>query len=169
MEVHNWWGKAIPLTGRACPYWHNFYLYEIWRPIVHAAPSTSDCRENTTPIPNKYNIHLCNKYKFTLQQILKNIINEQWVQLLKGHGRMRIGECFSLWSECELGVVGTPEATPATLLRIVHFLGWDWRVFLPVATPATLLRIVHFLGWLMWVDSSKASSWAKSRSEVLLD
>ena len=91
MEVHNWWGKAIPLTGRARPYWHNFYLYEIWRPIVHAAPSTSDCRENTTPIPNKYNIHLCNKYKFTLQQILYH--KYKIVQLLKGHGRMRTRFC----------------------------------------------------------------------------
>ena len=124
------------------------------RPIVHAAPSTSDCRENTTPIPNKYNfIFVTNT---NLHSNKYYIINEQWVQLLKGHGRMRtrkdedtegwghgrmrIGECFSLWSECELGVVGTPEAT-----------------------PATLLRIVHFLGWLTWVDSSKASSWAKSR------
>ena len=144
MEVHNWWGKAIPLTNKTIPYWHNFYLYEIWRPIVHAVPSTSDCRENTTPIPNKYNfIFVTNT---NLHSNKYYIINEQWVQLLKGHGRMRIVECFSLWSECELGVVGTPEAT-----------------------PATLLRIVHFLGWLTWVDSSKASSWAKSRSEVLLD
>ena len=31
MEVHNWWGKAIPLTNKTIPYWHNFYLYEIWR------------------------------------------------------------------------------------------------------------------------------------------
>ena len=31
MEVHNWWGKAIQLTNKALPYWHNFYLYEIWR------------------------------------------------------------------------------------------------------------------------------------------
>ena len=105
-----------------------------------------------SPVFNSYlPVHL-NKYNFifvTNTNLHSNkyyIINEQWVQLLKGHGRMRIVECFSLWSECELGVVGTPEAT-----------------------PATLLRIVHFLGWLTWVDSSKASSWAKSRSEVLLD
>ena len=38
-----------------------------------------------------------------------------------GHGRVRIGEGFSLWSECELGVVGTPEATPATLPATLDF------------------------------------------------
>ena len=89
------------------------------RPIVHAAPSTSDCRENTTPIPNKYNfIFVTNT---NLHSNKYYIINEQWVQLLKGHGRMRIVECFSLWSECELGVVGTPEATPATLPATLDF------------------------------------------------
>ena len=51
------------------------------------SPSTSDCRENTTPIPNKYNfIFVTNT---NLHSNKYYIINEQWVQLLKGHGRMR--------------------------------------------------------------------------------
>ena len=126
--------------------------------------------------------HLCNKYKFTLQQILYH--KYKIVQLLKGHGRMRTrfcghtrgNSCYppqdGFWNnmKSELNVEDNHEDGIRGLQRLQEDMWWG-HVFVgtPEATPATLLRIVHFLGWLMWVDSSKASSWAKSRSEVLLD
>ena len=46
---------------------------------------------NGSPVFKQIKFYLCNKYKFTLQQILYH--KYKIVQLLKGHGRMRTRFC----------------------------------------------------------------------------
>ena len=81
-------GRPSHSPVRASPFWLNYYLYEFPQTQLSMLASVQFISACT---PQQIQFHLCNKYKFTLQQILYH--KYKIVQLLKGHGRMRTRFC----------------------------------------------------------------------------